>query len=351
MQYAAITVFGLLLGLFICMNPAIANHNSESKENVHILLDGQEQTFNASPVIIDGTTLVPMRQLFETFALDVRWEAETQSVTGAKEGISIRMQIDNPTVHINHQPTELRVAPQLINSVTMVPIRIVSETLHLEVDWDGKTNTVILSSTKYEGPLFHGKAQGMGKLYQWSELVYEGEFQQGEYQGQGKTFYAGGKLMYEGSFHHGTMHGQGKMYKEDGSLWYDASFENGSIQGAGTVYFPLGHRLEVNFIDGNPDGEGTYYYGDGTVRFIGEYRNGFRNGSGIEFYPNGEISYDGEYINSLLVSGKLYYEDGTLWYEGGFNGYMPHGQGVEYHPDGTISQQGEFKDGQLIEEE
>jgi len=48
---------------------------------------------------------------------------------------------------INGQAINSDFPPQIINGRTMVPIRVVSETLGGDVSWDGRTNTVTITST------------------------------------------------------------------------------------------------------------------------------------------------------------------------------------------------------------
>lgn len=49
---------------------------------------------------------------------------------------------------INNQQVQCDPAPQVINNRVFVPIRVVSETLGADVEWDGKNNTVVINSAK-----------------------------------------------------------------------------------------------------------------------------------------------------------------------------------------------------------
>ena len=56
------------------------------------------------------------------------------------------MQIDNTVIKVNGENITLDVPPQLVDSRTLVPARAVAESLNAKVDWDGDTQTVIITS-------------------------------------------------------------------------------------------------------------------------------------------------------------------------------------------------------------
>ena len=64
---------------------------------------------------------------------------------------------------------------------------------------------------------------GYGKekeYYRNGELMFEGEYLNGERNGKGKEYYDNGKLMYEGEFLNGKKNRKGKQYK-NGKLIYE----------------------------------------------------------------------------------------------------------------------------------
>lgn len=95
--------------------------------------------------------------------------------------------------------------------------------------------------------------------------------------GHGKITYDDG--IYEGDFTNGYFHGQGTYALKDGTWIYKGSFENGVKNGSGTEYWPKEKRkyyagfLECNYKDGERNGVGTWYYNDHTYN-KGKFRNG-----------------------------------------------------------------------------
>lgn len=98
-----------------------------------------------SPVLQDGTTLVPLRIISENLGATVEWNASTKTVTVNKEDKTIVLTLGSKTAKVNNEVVTLAVAPQIISNTTMLPIRFVSEQLNCDVLWDSKTQTVYVT--------------------------------------------------------------------------------------------------------------------------------------------------------------------------------------------------------------
>lgn len=57
------------------------------------------------------------------------------------------------------------------------------------------------------------------------------------------------KAVYEGEFEYGEINGQGKFKFRDGS-WYEGSFQHGIFDGEGTYRFPNGDIYRGTWIRG-----------------------------------------------------------------------------------------------------
>lgn len=113
---------------------------------IKVLLNGTPVTFDQAPIIEAGRTLVPMRAIFEAMGATVEWEQATQTVTGTKGDIIIKMTIGNPVMTVNGKAITLDVAPKVLNGRTLVPVRAVAESFDADVKWDGTTQTVIITT-------------------------------------------------------------------------------------------------------------------------------------------------------------------------------------------------------------
>uniref|UniRef100_UPI000481B308 stalk domain-containing protein n=1 Tax=Desulfovirgula thermocuniculi TaxID=348842 RepID=UPI000481B308 len=109
-----------------------------------VQVDGKELVCDTPPVVEQGRVLVPLRAIFEALGASVEWDGSTQTVTGRKEGTTVRLVIGQGTAYVNERPVSLDVPGKIINGRTMVPLRFIGESLGAEVNWDGTTRTVIV---------------------------------------------------------------------------------------------------------------------------------------------------------------------------------------------------------------
>ena len=112
---------------------------------IKVKLNGEKIIFDQNPIILNGRTLVPMRAIFEALGAEVDWDGETKSVTARYEDITIKIQIGSSTMLKNGQSLQMDVCPQLVDGRTMVPVRAISDSFKVAVDWNGYTRTVLLS--------------------------------------------------------------------------------------------------------------------------------------------------------------------------------------------------------------
>ena len=70
--------------------------------------------------------------------------------------------------------------------------------------------------------------------------------------------------VYEGQYLNGKFHGQGTATWANGNK-YVGGFKNGKEHGQGTLTWSDGEKYVGEFKDGNYHGQGTYTYADGIV--------------------------------------------------------------------------------------
>ncbi len=99
---------------------------------------GQEAT------IVDGRTLVPLRAIFDALGATVEWDKETETVTSVLGQTEISITIGESKLLKNGEEIPLDVPAQIMNGRTLVPVRAISDSFGVAVDWDGETRTVIL---------------------------------------------------------------------------------------------------------------------------------------------------------------------------------------------------------------
>ena len=110
----------------------------------YIKLNDNILGFETPPVIENGSTLVPIRFLFEQMGAQVDWEQATRTATISQNNTTVSFTIDDPTAFVNGAPATMTVPARLINGKTMVPLRFLSENLGYTVDWNEGSRTAII---------------------------------------------------------------------------------------------------------------------------------------------------------------------------------------------------------------
>ncbi|MCR4441903.1 MAG: copper amine oxidase N-terminal domain-containing protein [Peptococcaceae bacterium] len=95
---------------------------------------------------MNGTTLVPLRAIFEALGAQVGWDEETRTVTAFKNDRAIVLSIGSRTGYVNNQPVALAEPARIEEGRTFVPLRFVSESLGADVKWVPETRQVIVTS-------------------------------------------------------------------------------------------------------------------------------------------------------------------------------------------------------------
>lgn len=115
------------------------------ESDMKIVLNGSELAYNQS-YLIDNSLFVPYRSFAESIGAEVSWDDATRSVMVMKGSQMVTLTIGSTSATVDGEETTLAAAPQIINDSTFVPVRFLSETFGIKVDYNDATRTVSLSS-------------------------------------------------------------------------------------------------------------------------------------------------------------------------------------------------------------
>lgn len=101
-------------------------------------VDNEAVIYDAAPVIRNDRTLVPIRIVTETLGGKVDWNGVTKEVTLNIDGKEIKMTVGKTL-------EKYGVAPVIIDGRTFVPVRFVADELGATVAWDDATKTVTIT--------------------------------------------------------------------------------------------------------------------------------------------------------------------------------------------------------------
>lgn len=130
-------------------------------DDITVKLNGTDLYCDQPPIIIDGSTLVPIRAISEGMGYDVAWDSNDQSIEitdpahSDKSGIKFFIGSAKAVTEDGEKP--ISVAPVIINGRTMVPVRVIAESFGCGVAWNGYNRTVYIAS--------------VGVPYTYSELL------------------------------------------------------------------------------------------------------------------------------------------------------------------------------------
>lgn len=161
----------LIIFVFIS-SPGLA---ARANNKIMVSMNGSNFIVNETPVVIDGQavktdapsyinndnlTFVPVR-FVENYGAKVSWEPKTKTAIVTQDGKEIKMTIDSREIYINGKKKVIdeKFVPKLVTfsnngryAKTMIPFRLVSETLGYEVGYDKAKGLPYINTTKSESP-------------------------------------------------------------------------------------------------------------------------------------------------------------------------------------------------------
>jgi len=132
----------LLMSVFLAIVPGIGSAAAAPIPKLY--LNGSKIDAKASPRIVNSFTLVPIRVVAEGLGYDVTWEKNSRTVTVFNGVSEIQFVINQTTALVNGSQISLDAPAMVDNGVTFIPIRFVGENFGLDVVWDQPTRSVHL---------------------------------------------------------------------------------------------------------------------------------------------------------------------------------------------------------------
>lgn len=108
-------------------------------------VNGDIVKMDVAPLIIKGSTMVPLRSLGEFIGAKVDYEPKEQKITFTLYGKVIELIIGRTTAKVNGEAVKMTVPPTIVGGRTLVPLRFVSENLGAKVDYEAKSRTITIT--------------------------------------------------------------------------------------------------------------------------------------------------------------------------------------------------------------
>lgn len=153
-------VVSSLLALFLLL--LIIPTVTHAEETIPLYLNGKQLKPEVAPRLVNSVTLVPVRIISENLGAEVKWNQEELKVSIDKDKTHIDLWIDKKTAQVGGKSVELESAPLLVAGNTLVPIRFVAESLGIKVDWDNDKRAVFVTTLPTGSVPGTGAGGGLG---------------------------------------------------------------------------------------------------------------------------------------------------------------------------------------------
>lgn len=140
----ATTVYGEQVNMDLFYN---GKHHAYAAKEVKIEIDGKAMVPKDMPaVIIDGRTMLPMRQIAQELGCEVNWNEAAKQIYVMRGSDIIVFTVDSKTGYENGKEFTMDVPATIVNDRTMLPVRALADALHLNIKWDDPNRIVSIHS-------------------------------------------------------------------------------------------------------------------------------------------------------------------------------------------------------------
>lgn len=141
----------LIRNLFILSILLLGLMNAGTKAaSLNLIINGNNVTKSASPIVKNRRTLVPLRFIGEALGKEVLWNNDEKSVTVSDENASFKLYIDSKIIDNSDGTLKFTdVAPCIVNRKTYLPLRAIAELMNIGVGYDKASSTVTIDSSTY----------------------------------------------------------------------------------------------------------------------------------------------------------------------------------------------------------
>ncbi|WP_042229679.1 N-acetylmuramoyl-L-alanine amidase family protein [Paenibacillus popilliae] len=113
-----------------------------------LYLDGNSISLPEKITLVHSVTLIPVRVVSEQLGYKVGWDPKTKTVAINNDSKRLTMTVDSETATVNDKEVKLDVAPMLQKGTTLVPLRFIGENMGLTIEWDKETKSVYLFTSE-----------------------------------------------------------------------------------------------------------------------------------------------------------------------------------------------------------
>jgi N-acetylmuramoyl-L-alanine amidase len=141
-------LLGCLLLAVSMLSVPLTTGLAAAEPPVKLKLNSINLASEVSPYInSQGRTMVPIRLISETLKCEVQYVASDQQVQIKGQNLDMNLWIGQPAAQVNGREVQLDVPPEIAGGRTMVPLRFVAENMGADVKWENPSRTVYINAS------------------------------------------------------------------------------------------------------------------------------------------------------------------------------------------------------------
>ena len=114
-------------------------------QGINIVINNKKVETPDAPYIKEERTLVPLRLISENLGINVDWDNTNRQVVLKKSSGDILLPIQKDYYLVNGQRVSTEISGEIKNDRTFVPVRLIAELFDRNVGWDNNTKTVLIN--------------------------------------------------------------------------------------------------------------------------------------------------------------------------------------------------------------
>lgn len=161
--YVKIALLSVLT--FLTATPVFASTVIYQIDNPKMSVNGETRNIDnrgTNPVIIDGSTLVPLRSIVEGLGGEVEWDEKEKKIILSHGTEKSAIWLNQTKITVLESANKFRLewgvyyngaTPVIINDITMVPARLVASALGLQTWWFPHNKLVVITDSVTPSPI------------------------------------------------------------------------------------------------------------------------------------------------------------------------------------------------------
>jgi phosphate transport system substrate-binding protein len=133
-------ITGIFLALFMTLG--LTAGTALAADPIKIVIDGREVKSDVAPVVESGRTMVPLRVISETLGAEVEWAQATGQATIRTAAHTVVFTVNSARYTVDGAAKTLDTPAKTINGRTMIPLRAFADSIGAAVDYANNTTYI-----------------------------------------------------------------------------------------------------------------------------------------------------------------------------------------------------------------